>query len=157
MDMRPSKPVAASRAEQVHIIMPMDVNASFNLFGGQLMKWIDVVAAVVARRHAGSEVLTAAVDHLEFIGSARLNDIVTLIGRITYVGRTSMEICVDSYVEHIGGESERLHVNRAYLTMVAIGADHKPRVVPSLDLQSDEERVDFDAGKQRREARKNAH
>ena len=134
--------------------MPADVNCGFNLFGGILMQWIDVVAAVVARRHAGSEVLTAAVDHLEFIAPAHLNDIVTLKGRVTFVGRTSMEICVDTYVEHIGGEAERLHVNRAYLTMVALGADHKPHIVPSLDLQTDDERADFAAGQKRREARR---
>ena len=93
---RPVKPVSASRAEQVHIVMPVDVNAGFNLFGGMLMQWIDVVAGVVARRHSESEILTAAVDHLEFLAPAHLNDTITLLGRVTYVGNTSMEVCVDT-------------------------------------------------------------
>ena len=154
MEARPRKPVSLSRAEQVHIIMPADVNSGYNLFGGILMQWIDVVAGVVARRHAGCAVLTAAVDHLEFLAPAHINDIVTLMGRVTYVGNTSMEVCVDTFVEHIGGESERLHVNRAFLTMVAVGPDLKPTCVPALELQTDAERADFEAGRRRREERK---
>ena len=62
-----SKPVSASRAEQVHIITPVDVNAGFTLFGGMLMQWIDIVAGVVARRHSECDVRTASVDHLHFL------------------------------------------------------------------------------------------
>lgn len=151
---RPVKPVSASRAEQVHIVMPMDVNAGFNLFGGMLMQWIDVVAGVVARRHSESEILTAAVDHLEFLAPAHLNDTITLLGRVTYVGNTSMEVCVDTYVERMGRLNERLHVNRAFLTMVALDADGRPTRVPMLALETDEERADFEAGKKRKEMRR---
>lgn len=77
---RPVKPVSLSRAEQVHIIMPADVNGSYTLFGGALMQWIDVVAGVVSRRHSGMETRTAAVDHLEFLAPAYINDTVTLLG-----------------------------------------------------------------------------
>lgn len=133
--------------------MPADVNSAYNLFGGMLMQWIDVVAGVVARRHAGSAVLTAAVENLVFLAPAYLNDIVTLKGRVTYVGRTSMEVCVDTFVERGDDASVRLHVNRAYLTMVAVDADNKPTPVPALELKSDEERADFEAGRRRREAR----
>ncbi|MEG0270929.1 MAG: acyl-CoA thioesterase [Clostridia bacterium] len=150
---RLSKTVAQSHAEQVHIIMPVDVNASFNLFGGMLMQWIDVVAGVVARRHSQREVLTAAVDHLEFLIPARLNDTVSLLGRVTFVGKTSMEVCVDTYIERLGRGGERMHANRAYLTMVALDDAGKPTMVPLLALETDEEKADFEAGKQRRAAR----
>lgn len=151
---RPSKTVAASRAEQVHIVMPADVNAGFNLFGGMLMQWIDVVAGVVARRHSGCEILTAAVDHLEFLAPAHLNDTVTLMGRVTYVGNTSMEVCVETYVERLSHPNERLHVNRAYLTMVALDKENRPAQAPLLELRTEEERADFEAGKRRREMRR---
>lgn len=153
---RPSKTVAASRAEQVHIVMPADVNAGFNLFGGMLMQWIDVVAGVVARRHSGCEILTAAVDHLEFLAPAHLNDTVTLMGRVTYVGNTSMEVCVETYVERLSHPNERLHVNRAYLTMVALDRENRPAQVPMLELRTEEERADFEAGKRRREMRRHS-
>lgn len=148
------KRVSQSRTEQVHIIMPGDVNSSFRLFGGLLMQWIDVVAAVVARRHADREVLTAAVDHLSFLKPANLNDIVTLCGRVTYVGNTSMEICVETYVERPERNKQRALVNRAYLTMVALDEDGKPTRVPRLALETEQEKADFEAGQRRRELRR---
>lgn len=148
-----ARTVAHSRAEQIHIIMPMDVNAGFSLFGGQLMQWIDVVAAVVARRHSECQVTTAAVDHLEFLAPARLNDVVVLKGRITYVGKTSMEVCVDTFVEQTEG-GQRRQVNQAYLTMVALDHDKKPTRVPGLILETEEEKADFEAGGRRRAERK---
>ncbi|MDD3409693.1 MAG: acyl-CoA thioesterase [Eubacteriales bacterium] len=149
-----AKTVEESRAEQVQIIMPPHVNQSFRLFGGKLMEWIDVVAAVVARRHSQREVITAAVEHLEFQAPAHLNDIVVLRGHITYVGRSSMEICVDTFVEHPEENTPPVQVNRAFLTMVAIGDDHRPTEVPRLVLQTDEEREAFAAGERRRAAAK---
>lgn len=152
--LRPSKPVSASRTEQVHIVMPADVNGSYTLFGGILMQWIDVVAGVVSRRHSGMETRTAAVDHLEFLAPAHINDTVTLQGRVTYVGNTSMEVCVDTYVEHLECPHDRTRVNRAYLTMVAIGADGRPARVPALVPETSAERADFEAGKERRAQRR---
>lgn len=152
-----SHTVAYSRAEQVHIIMPGDCNQSFRLFGGKLMEWVDVVAAVVARRHCACEVTTAAIDRLDFIAPAKLNDIVVLQGRMVFVGRTSMLVCVDTYVE----DSEcriisRTHVNRAYITMVALGSQKQPVAVPALIPETEQERADFASGKARREAGKRA-
>lgn len=151
---RTAKPVSASRAEQVHIITPSDVNASYTLFGGMLMQWIDIVAGVVARRHSECDIRTAAVDHLSFIAPAYINDIVTIDGRITFVGTTSMEVCVDTFVERMGNLKERIHVNRAFLTMVAIGEDGKPTMVPELICETEAERADYEAGMERRALRK---
>lgn len=148
------KRVSDSRTEQVHIVMPGDVNSSFRLFGGLLMQWIDVVAAVVARRHADREVLTAAVDHLSFLKPASLNDIVTLCGRVTYVGNTSMEICVETFVERPERNKQRALVNRAYLTMVALDEDGQPTRVPRLLLENEQEKADFAAGERRKQNRK---
>ena len=148
-----SHTVSYSRAEQVHIIMPADCNQSFRLFGGKLMEWVDIVAAVVARRHCACDVTTAAIDRLDFLASAKLNDIVVLQGRLVYVGRTSMLVCVDTYVEDSDCDTvNRTHVNRAYLTMVALGKDRSPVAVPALTLESDEEKADYVLGKARREA-----
>lgn len=151
--MRKAKTVAESRTEMIQLVLPMYVNSSFRLFGGQLMQWIDVVAAVVARRHSGCKVTTAAVEQLDFQAPAELDDMVVLRGRITYVGRTSMEVCVDTYVEALGGE--RRQVNRALLTLVALGADKRPTEVPALRLETDEERADYAAGQARKMARTN--
>ncbi len=152
-----SRTVSYSRAEQVHIIMPVDCNQGFRLFGGKLMEWVDVVAAVVARRHSAMEVTTASVDRLDFLAPAKLNDIVVIMGRMVYVGRTSMLICVDTYVEDSECETiNRTLVNRAYVTMVALGPDRRPVPVPQLTLTTDEERADYAIGKAHREASRKA-
>lgn len=153
-EVRQTRTVACSRVEQVHIILPMDVNATFQLFGGLLMQWIDVVAAVVARRHSGCRVITAAVDHLEFLAPAQLNDVVVLLGRMTYAGRTSMEVCVETFVEQMDNGGTRKLVNRAFVTMVALDQDRRPTVVPKLLPQNDEEKADYEAAKKRRAERK---
>ena len=153
---RSRKAVDESRTEQVHIILPMDVNASFSLFGGKLMEWIDIVAAVVARRHSGQQVTTVAVDHLEFLAPAKLNDMVVLNGRMTYTGRTSMEVCVETYVETVENGGERKLINRAYLTMVALDRNLRPTEVPMLSLCTTEEQADFERAQKRVERRKKA-
>ena len=149
-----ARTVAYSRAEQVHIISPADVNSSYTLFGGMLMQWIDIVAGVVSRRHSGCTTRTAAVDHLNFIAPAYIDDIVTIAGRITFVGTTSMEVCVDTFVERLSNPDERLHVNRAYLTMVAVDHDGKPTKVPDLICETEAERADYEAGMERRALRR---
>lgn len=151
---RMARTVSYSRAEQVHIISPADVNSAYTLFGGMLMQWIDIVAGVVSRRHSGCATRTAAVDHLNFIAPAYIDDIVTIAGRITFVGTTSMEVCVDTFVERLSNPNERLHVNRAYLTMVAIDADGKPTRVPELICETEAERADYEAGMERRALRR---
>lgn len=145
------KRVADSKTEQVHIIMPAFINGQRRLFGGKLMEWIDVVAGVVARRHAGAEVTTAVVDQLTFLKPAHINDTLTSVGQVTYVGTTSMEVRVDTFVESLNGDREL--VNRAYLVMVAVDENEKPKPVPGLILETDEERQEWENAKKRRELR----
>ena len=147
------KRVADSITTDVEILMPSNLNGYERLFGGQLMQWIDVVAAVAARRHSGCEVTTACVDYLEFLSPAYINETLLLEARITCVGTTSMEVRVDTFVEALGGERRR--VNRAYIVMVALNPEtHKPTPVPPLLLETEEDRAEWDAGLERMRARK---
>ena len=146
-----NKRVADSRTEQVQILTLGSLNGYNRLFGGQLMEWIDIVAAVVARRHSGKNVTTACVDRLDFLGAARANDTLVLSGRVTYVGRTSMEVCVETFVEHLSGE--RSLVNRAYLVMVALDENERPAPVPGLILETEQEKRDWAQGEARKAAR----
>ena len=147
-----AKTVAQSRTEQIQILMPEHINGYSRLFGGKLMDWIDVVAGVVARRHSGREVTTAAIDNLQFKAAAHINSTVVLIGRITYVGRTSMEVRVDAFVEELDGR--RQMINRAYLVMVALDEHEQPTPVPPLILESEEDRTEWEAGVRRRNLRR---
>lgn len=146
-----ARKVNESRVEQVHMLMYEHMNGYGRLFGGRLMEWIDVVAGVVARRHSGRDVTTASVDRLEFIAPALIGDTIVLDGRITYAGRTSMEIRVDTYVEKLSGEKER--INRAYLVMVALDAEGRPTQVPPVQPETEEEIAEYEAAQRRKLAR----
>ncbi len=142
------KTVKDSYTEQVQILNQSNINGFGRLFGGQLMQWIDVVAAVVARRHSEKNVTTVLVDRLEFKKPARANNTVVLKGYITYVGRTSMEICVKTYVESLLGV--RTLINKAYVVMVALDENDNPVPVPDLLLTTDEEKAEWENAKRRK-------
>ncbi len=150
--MRSGKTVEESRCEQVHILMPPHINGNNRLFGGRLMEWIDVVAAVVARRHCGTDVTTVYVDNLHFRSAAFLNDTIVLKGEITYVGNTSMEVRVKTYIEYLDGRREK--VNQAYLVMVSIDKNQRPKEVPRLIVETDEQKLEWEHGARRKELRK---
>ena len=149
---RPMKTVAESRTEQVQILLPEHINGYNRLFGGQLMQWIDVVTAVVARRHSNRNVTTASIDNLQFKAAAHVNDTVVLFGQITYVGRTSMEVRVQTYVE--GMDGIRRLINRAYFVMVALDENEKPTPVPGILPETLEEKLEYEAGIKRNALRK---
>ena len=141
-----------SYTEQVQVLSQANLNGFGRLFGGKLMEWIDVVAVVVGRRHSECNVTTAVVDSLEFRAPAHANDTVLLCGRLTWVGKTSMEVRVRSYVEELDG-SRRL-INTAYLVLVALDEQERPTEVPRLILESDEDERLWQDGQKRSELRR---
>ncbi|WP_195985067.1 acyl-CoA thioesterase [Clostridium sp. D33t1_170424_F3] len=147
-----AKRVADSEVEQFQTIMPNHLNGAGRVFGGQLAAWIDIVGGIVATRHANHNVTTAAIDNLQFKEAVYENSIVVLHGKMTYVGKTSMEVRVDSFVEDLSGE--RKLVNTAYLVEVALDDDGNPVQVPGLICETFQERAEWDAGERRRELRK---
>lgn len=146
------KLIKDSYAEQVQVLTQANINGYNRLFGGQLMEWIDIVAAVVARRHSGKNVTTAVVDTLTFNAPAYPNDTVIVCGHLTHVGRTSMEVCVKSYVENLDGT--RKLINTAYLVMVALDANERPAEVPKLKIETDEEKAEWEAAERRASLRR---
>ena len=146
-----AKTVQESLVETYHIVQPGDLNDANRLYGGVLMSWIDEVAALVGRRHGRMKVTTGAVENLRFLHGAYVRDIVYISGRVTYVGNTSMEVRVDSYVEHITGEREL--INRAFLTLIGLDDNDRPARVPRLIIQSEEEQRDWNNAEIRRKIR----
>ena len=146
-----AKTVDESRVETVRIVRPNHLNGANRLFGGILMQWIDEVAGIVAKRHSMCNVTTASVDNLTFLHGAYQNDMVVIKGKMTWVGTSSMEVCVDTYVEnHLG---QRSWINNAHFIMVALDAAGKPTRVPRLTLQNDEERLAWEQAEERRKLR----
>lgn len=146
-----SRKVSDSIVETVRIVRPNHLNGVGRLFGGILMQWIDEVAMLVAKRHTHRNVTTVSVDNLTFLKGAHQQDAIVLIGRVTYVGTTSMEIEVDSYVEALDGE--RVQINHAHVTMVALDEHDRPTMVPRLELVSEEDKEKWERAKKRREMR----
>ena len=134
------KKISDSKIEQVYQVRPEHLNGAGRLFGGRLMEWIDEAAGLVGIRHSQCNVITASQ-----------NDLLVLAGRLTYVGTTSMEVRVDTYVETLDGI--RRPINRAYLTLVAVDKDGNPTKVPSVILETESEKAEWEAGKRRRELR----
>ena len=146
-----SKTVDDSRVETVHIVRPNHLNGANRLFGGILMQWIDEAAGIVAKRHSMCNVTTASVDNLTFLHGAYQNDMIVIKGKITWVGSTSMEVCVDTYVETLDGQRDR--INNAHFMMVALDENNKPVPVPRLILQTEDEHLAWAHGEERRRIR----
>ena len=146
-----AKTVDESRVETVHIVRPNHLNGANRLFGGILMQWIDEVAGIVAKRHSMCNVTTASVDNLTFLSGAYQNDMIVIRGKLTWVGNTSMEVCVDTYVESPNGK--RVRINNAHFMMVALDENDKPMPGPKLILQTEDEHLAWAHGEERRRIR----
>lgn len=147
-----AKPASASVVEMTQIVMPSDANILGTAFGGKIMEWTDLAAAVAAQRHARLPVVTASIDQLAFVAPVRIGQVAVLRGQVNAVFSTSMEVGVHVLTEDpLSGERKKCC--EAFLTFVALGADGKPVPVPPLLCETPEERQrEKDAGV-RREAR----
>ena len=138
----------------VQIVMPQHCNgyAKPRLFGGQIMAWIDVVGAVAARRYTGKSVTTVCIDNLTFLKPAYENDTIVQEAMVTWTGRTSLEVRVDSMVERLDGSREL--INRAFVVFVALDDDDKPTTVPPFVPETEEEKRNYHDAEIRRHLRK---
>jgi acyl-CoA hydrolase len=145
----PPRTVAESRSEMTELILPNDTNTLGNLLGGRLMHYIDLVAAMAAYRHARSYVVTASMDHIDFIAPVHVGDLLILKSTLNRAFRTSMEVGVKVWVEHtVNGTLS--HVASAYLTFVAIDSEGRRVPVPPLEpMTEDDKRRYHDAGRRR--------
>jgi acyl-CoA hydrolase len=145
--------VADSRASVVRLMVPTDANFMGNVFGGAILAEIDRVAYVTATRHSGLSCVTASFDRVDFLAPVRLGQVVTFDSRITFVGRSSMEVWVGVHAEELTGPP-KLRVGDAFVTMVAVGPDGQPTAVRPLVLTNEDERRLFAEGQARMAARR---
>jgi acyl-CoA hydrolase len=147
------KKVADSRTIMTEMVMPNDTNPMGNLMGGNLMKWMDIVAAVCAGKHCAAQVVTVSVDHVSFQKPILKGDIVTLEAVVTRAFHTSVEIFVEVFASDMKGGNPR-RCNHAYLTFVALGDETgKPTEVPPVIALSGEETSQYESAARRRELR----
>ena len=134
------------------LMMPHQVNNFGNVFGGVILSMVDRAALVAAMRHAGRNCLTVSIDRVDFREPIYAGELVTCQARVTFVGRTSMEVGVRVMAANLVTGVER-HTNTCFLTFVAIDEHNRPVPVPPLALENDADRQRFREGKRRREVR----
>jgi acyl-CoA hydrolase len=144
--------VCDSKAEYVELALPNDANVLGNLLGGKIMHLVDLAGAIAAMKHARSVVVTAAIDHMNFIHPVRIGQLVLLRSSVNRAFHTSMEVGVKVFVEDLISGAER-HISSAYLTFVALGADGKRVAVPPVIPESEEEKRRYAEAGARREYR----
>ncbi|HHY23355.1 MAG TPA: acyl-CoA thioesterase [Clostridiaceae bacterium] len=141
-----------SQIEMTQLVLPNDTNVLGNLLGGRLMHWIDIAGAMAASRHSNKVVATVALDSLDFRHPVRMGEFVILKAKLTWVGRTSMEVTVSVFAENYETGSV-IQTNKAYITYVALDHDGNPTPVPSLLPETEEEKKDYMEAEQRRNER----
>jgi acyl-CoA hydrolase len=143
------RPVSESQSEMTEIVLPNDANPLGALLGGRLMHWIDLAGAMAAHRHARSHVVTASLDHIDFLVPVRVGDLVILRSSVNRVFHTSMETGVKVFVENYIADTSQ-HVASAYLTFVAIDAKgNRLEVAPVIPETAEQQRRYDDAGRRR--------
>ncbi len=146
------RPARVSQTEMTELVLPQHTNALGTVFGGTVMAWIDIAAAIAAQRHTGKIVVTAAVDDLTFVGALRLGDIARISARVNASFRTSVEVAVTVEQEDLRTMARSLCVD-ALLTFVALDEHNRPTSVPPLLLENDDDRARSLAANARREER----
>jgi acyl-CoA hydrolase len=148
----PVRTVSESQSEMTELILPNDTNTLGNLLGGRLMHFIDLVGAMAAYRHARTHVVTASMDHIDFIAPVHVGDLLILKSSLNRAFNTSMEVGVKVWVENTIAGMHR-HVASAYLTFVAVDSQGRRVPVPQLRPGNDEEIRRYQDAGHRRELR----
>ncbi|WP_378956970.1 acyl-CoA thioesterase [Pelosinus sp. sgz500959] len=149
-----NKKIQNSAVVMSMVMLPHQANVAGNVHGGEIMKLMDNAAYVVAHRHARANVVTARVDELAFHHPILVGNLVICHAHLTFVGTSSMEVTVVVEVEDLYKESSQKCALSAYFTMVALNAGGHPMKVPSLELTTEEEKIQFNEGQKRYEEHK---
>src|ERR1700739_2162840 len=136
----PGRPVSASRTEMTELVLPQDSNLLGNILGGRVMHLIDVAGAIAAHRHCHRQVVTASVDHLDFLNPVRVGDLIILEAHVNRAFHPSMEVGVEVFSEDPAA-GVRKHPTAALLTYVALDEARQPVAVPPLIVTTTEERA----------------
>jgi len=141
-----------SKAEVIIRMFPSDANPAGNVFGGAILKHIDMVAGIVAQRHSQTNAVTVSMDKISFLKPVFVGNVLFVTARVNYVQKSSMEIEVNVEAEDIA-KGTRVHTGNAFVTFVALDANGKPASVPKLRIESPEDQKRFEEGKLRMERR----
>ncbi|PPA71082.1 acyl-CoA thioesterase [Jeotgalibacillus proteolyticus] len=151
--MENSVTMSQSRTIQTKLVLPPDTNHLDTIFGGKVLSYIDEIAAITAMKHANQIVVTASIDSVDFLSSARVGDVLELDAVVSSTGRTSMEIFVRVRSKNLMTRKERI-TTQSFLTMVAVDEKGRPVEVPAVIGETEEERRLINGASARKEHRK---
>jgi acyl-CoA hydrolase len=146
------KPVRESVSEYAELALPTDANGLGNVLGGKVMHLVDLAGAMAAMRHARKPVVTASVDHMNFLHPIQIGQLIVMHSQVNRVFNTSMEVGVKVMVEDLM-TGRKLHTCSAYLTFVALDARGKPAPIPQVIPETEEEERRYREAEERREYR----
>lgn len=147
-----SKKSSDSLIIMTEIVLPNDTNVFGNLMGGRLMYWMDIAAALSAQKHCNAPVVTASVDNISFENPIKLGNVVHIAAKVTRSFNSSMEVHLKVWGEDLT-QQYKYKSNEAYYTFVALDPNRKPRTVPQLVAETEEEKKLFDSALRRRQLR----
>ena len=146
------KLAAESLVVMTELVLPNDTNTFGNLMGGRLMYWMDIAAALAAMKHCASPVVTASVDNISFEAPIKLGNVVHIEAKLSRAFNTSMEVHLKVWGED-AIQQYKYKSNEAYYTFVALDPNGKPRTVPQMSQETDEEKKLFEGALRRRQVR----
>jgi uncharacterized protein (TIGR00369 family) len=146
------KNVSESQVIMTQLVLPSHTNSLDSVFGGVIMSWIDIAAAIAAQRHSGREVVTASIDSLSFVAPVYKGWVVNLKASVNYVGKTSMEIGVRVDAEN-PKTGDHFHTASAYLTFVALSSNGRPTEINPIHPETESEKRRYNDAKTRRDQR----
>lgn len=149
--MEPRK-AAESITIMTELVLPNDTNLFNNLMGGRLMYWMDIAAALSAQKHCNAPVVTASVDNISFENPIKLGNVVHIEAKVTRAFNSSMEVHMKVWGED-PIQQYKYKSNEAYYTFVALDPNRKPRPVPALIPETEDEKKLFDGALRRRQLR----
>ena len=147
-----TKKASDSSVTMTELVLPNDTNTFGNLMGGRLMYWMDIAAALAAMKHCGAPVVTASVDNISFENPIKLGNVVHIEARVSRSFNTSMEVHMNVWGED-AIQQYKYKSNEAYYTFVSLDPNGKPRPVPALVPETEEEKKLFDSALRRRQLR----
>jgi len=147
-----SKKPSDSLTVMTELVLPNDTNTFGNLMGGRLMYWMDIAAALAAMKHCNAPVVTASVDNISFEAPIKLGNVVHIEARVSRAFNSSMEVHMKVWGEDFTHQY-KYKSNTAYYTFVALDPNGKPRKVPELVTETEEEKKIFEGALRRRQIR----
>ena len=145
------KTVSQSRTEMSQLMLPQHANFAGMVYGGAILSIADSVSYVCAARHAGPNCVTVSVDRVDFRQPIRIGELVTFLASVNFTGHSSMEIGIKILAENLG-TGQRRHTNSCYITMVCLNDQGRPKEVPRIMPETEEEKRRYEEGRKRHEA-----